>query len=261
MTVPVAMIPYTNMAPYRELGPPAGCHFVPMVPTESVEALMTRSVAAAAVPVGALPRLEGRVESVGRFGIAARGACMSVLFFSRVPFESMHAPHCLRITAESASSVRLLFLLLGRTLGYDRLPRLVRDGQTPDAELNIGDRALIKGMADRNADEWSYVTDLSQKWFEIHGLPFVFARWVVGTDVALTVKNALARWLDEFKAREAELVARAVPRAACALNVTPELIERYFGVIRRCLGEGDIQGQRRFLREIEQAGKQPLFES
>lgn len=266
MSVPVAMIPYANMAPYRELGAPEGCHFVPLVPTASIEALMMNRVVAAAVPVGGLMRLEGMVETVGRFGIAARGPCMSVLLFSRVPFEKMQAPATLRITDETASSVRLLYLLLGRTLGFDRLPQLAAAGRQPDAELLIGDRALIQGMGVNTEtgeagaeNKWSHVTDLSQKWFDIHGLPFVFARWAVRKDAASSLKTAIARWLDEFKAQESELVARAVPRTARALDFPLNLIERYFGVIRRSLDASDIQGQRRFFKEIEKFGKQPLF--
>ena len=109
MSKPVAMIPYVNMAPYRQLGPPKGCRFIPLVPKASVAALLSGEVVAAAVPVGGLAALQGRVETVGRFGIAAEGVCMSVLFFSRFPFEAMRAPRTIRITSETASSVRLLY--------------------------------------------------------------------------------------------------------------------------------------------------------
>ncbi len=261
MSFPVAMIPYTNMAPYRQLGPPRGCHFVPLVPQASIMALMTGQVAAAAVPVGGLARLEGVVKTVGRFGIAAKGPAMSVLFFSRDPFETMHAPKTLRLTNESASSVRLLYLLLGRRVGFDRLPRLVPDGREADAELLIGDRALIKGLAKRPDDAFAYTTDLSQAWFEIHGLPFVFARWVVRKDAPESARKAIARWLDAFKEKESLLVAQAVAEAADRLNLSPDLVRCYFRAIRRCLDDSDLQGQRRFFNEYEKRGRQPLFES
>jgi hypothetical protein len=35
----------------------------------------------------------------------------------------------------------------------------------------------------------------------------------------MSVKSAVARWLDEFKAREASLVEQAVPAAAAALKI------------------------------------------
>jgi predicted solute-binding protein len=73
MTAAVAMIPYSNMAPYRQLGEPRGCRFVPLVPKASIAALLSGEVVAAAVPVGGLNALDGVVETVGRFGIAAAG--------------------------------------------------------------------------------------------------------------------------------------------------------------------------------------------
>jgi predicted solute-binding protein len=258
MTAAVAMIPYTNMAPYRQLGEPDGCRFVPMVPRASIAALLSGEVAAAAVPVGGLSALVGAVETVGRFGIAADGDVMSVLLFSRVPFEAMHRPRTIRITGETASSVRLLYLLLGQCHGFDRLPHLAADNQVPDGELLIGDRALVRGQADGRTQS-IYVTDLSRRWRDTHGLPFVFARWVVRKDASGSVKAAVARWLDEFKAREASLVEQAVPAAAAAIDLYPDIVRRYFTVIRRCLDERDIRGQERFFKSMERLGRAPLF--
>lgn len=261
MNSAIAMIPYANMAPYRQLGPPEGCRFVSLVPKASITALMTGEVAAAAVPVGGLPQLAGIVEPLGRFGIAAKGPSMSVLLFSRRLFQQISSPQTLRLTGESASSVRLLYLLLGDTSGFDRLPRLAAHGQTPDAELLIGDRALVKGASIAAGDGSVQVTDLAQVWYERYGLPFVFARWVVRKDAPRQTKSALTRWLDRFKAEEAMLVDRAIPQSASRLNLPREVMQRYFNAIRRCLDESDISGQKKFFRLIAQYGREPLFQS
>lgn len=259
MSAPLAMIPYANMAPYRQLGVPQGCHFVPLVPSASVGALLAGTVNAAAVPVGGLPRLGKSVEMVGRFGIAAKGPCMSVMLFSRVPFEAIQSPRTLRITSETASSVRLLYLLLGQTLGFDRLPRLAADGETADAELLIGDRALIRGVKTKADDAFPYVIDLAQKWYERHGLPFVFARWVVRTEAPEPVKMAIARWLERFRENESRFVDQAVPPTARDLDLPHDVVRRYFQVIRRCLDDTDMQGQQRFLQDLEAvAGQMPF---
>lgn len=258
MSVAVAMIPYVNMAPYRVLGPPPGCRFVPLVPKKSVAALLSGEVVAAAVPVGGLALLEGVVETLGNFGIAAKGASMSVLLFSRVSFEAFRAPCTLRVTGETASSVRLLYLLFGHLHGFDRLPRLVPDGQAPDGELLIGDRALVKGQM-LSDDPKTIVTDLSERWFDIHHLPFVFARWVVRKDAPDPVKATIARWLDTFREREPELVEQAIPQAAETVALGPDVIRRYFRVIHRCLEDRDLLGQQRFCDLFEQFGRRPLF--
>jgi len=260
MSTPVAMIPYANMAPYRQLGPPESCRFVSLVPRASIQALMEGRVVAAAVPVGGLARLADRVEPVGRFGIAAKGTSMSVLLFSRVPFAQMQAPRTLRLTSESATSVRLLYLLLGHTVGFDKLPLIVTKDPSPDGELLIGDRALTKGMAvTRKA--WACVTDLSQVWLELHRLPFVFARWVVRKDAPAQVKEQISDWLGRFKAKEDELVERAIPRSAARLQLGEDVLRRYFQVIRRSLIEEDLQGQRLFTRQFERSAREPLFQA
>jgi chorismate dehydratase len=259
MTVPVAMIPYSNMAPYRQLGEPRGCRFVPLVPKASIAALLSGAVVAAAVPVGGLNVLDGVVETVGRFGIAADGESMSVLLFSRVPFDAMHRPRTLRVTGETASSVRLLYLLLGQRHGFDRLPHLATDDCDPDGELLIGDRALVRGQSSGDMQP-CHVTDLSRKWRDNHGLPFVFARWVVRTDAPESIKSTIAGWLDEFKAREADLVEQAVSETAETLDLAPDIVRRYFHVIRRCLDERDIRGQELFSKMLARQGQRPFFQ-
>jgi len=261
MSTPIAMIPYANMAPYRQLRPPEDCRFVSLVPRASIRALMEGSVVAAAVPVGGLARLADRVEMVGRFGIAARGPVLSVLLFSRIPFDRMQAPRTLRLTSESATSVRLLYLLLGHTVGFDKLPHIVTKESSADGELLIGDRALVRNMAAAPQNEWPHMTDLSQVWFELHRRPFVFARWVVRKDAPDRIKAQISDWLDRFKAQEDELVEQAIPGSAQRLQLGEDVLQRYFQVIRRSLDEEDLEGQQLFVRQLEQFGREPLFQS
>lgn len=253
MKTPIAMIPYTNMAPYRQLGEPEGCRFVPLVPRQSIAALIDGSVVAAAVPVGGLARLGDRVETAGRFGIGADGPSMSVLLFSRVPFEALKAPLTINVTRETASSVRLLYLLLGRTVGFDRLPQQAAQGTAADAELLIGDRALVRGQAAAQFEPACTITDLSQRWREMFGLPFVFARWVVRKDAPPTVKQALSDWLETFREKEQVLAEAAVHPSAARLNLPVDVVRQYFQAIRRCLDSRDVQGQRAFLDALQSA--------
>lgn len=260
MSIPVAMIPYTNMAPYRQLGPPPGCHFVSLVPRNSIDALRSNAVVAAAVPVGGLGRLGDTVQTVGRFGIAARGPCMSVLLFSRLPFDELHAPRTLQVTRETASSVRLLYLLMGHAFGFDRLPKLSHAGQDADGKLKIGDQALVRGQALKAGDPYSHITDLSQLWTTFNGLPFVFARWVVRKDAPPAIKAAIEDWLETFKTKESMLVEMAVVPCARDLGLSIDVVRRYFSVIRRCLDTEDLKGQQLFIEQMEKFGRRVLFE-
>lgn len=259
MTTPISMIPYINMAPYRQQGPPPGCHFVPMTPRESIAGLMKGDVAAAAVPVGGLSRLGNTVELLAPFGIGARGPVMSVLFFSRFPFADMQAPKTVRITRDTASSVRLLYLLLGKTIGFENLPRQAADDAMADGELVIGDKALIR-YQQRDQDAFPYMTDLAEAWYARSGLPFVFARWVVRKGAPEALKIALNDWLERFREKEPELTEAAIPEAARRIGVGHGVIREYFKVIRRSLDDRDLEGQARFSALLAEHNALPAFQ-
>jgi chorismate dehydratase len=180
-----------------------------------------------------------------------------VLFFSDRPLGEMGAGTHIRLTGESASSVRLLYLVLGYRNGFDNLPQPAAPGETANGELLIGDAAL-KRMRNRRLNEIdtaltadAFVTDLAGEWHGFHRLPFVFARWVVRKDAPTKARSALEAWLEEFKAREKELVQRAVPGAARRLGLSEQDIRLYFRVIRRSLDQSDMAGQSRFLSEFD----------
>jgi predicted solute-binding protein len=268
MTYPISMIPYANMAPYRMLGEPDNCHFVTLVPRESIDALRRGTVLAAAVPVGGLPRLGDLVEPLGPFGIAARERSMSVLFYSRKPLSDFGPGDRIRLTTESASSVRLLYLLLGLKIGFRRLPELAEEGTEADGELVIGNKALVwawqlencpNAQAGPRPSQLRLVTDLASEWFAQEGLPFVFARWVVRRDAPAAVKAALSDWMDRFRRAEAALVAKAIPVTAGEMCAPEAALARYFEVIRRSLDPTDLAGQSRFESLWHRHGRSPLF--
>lgn len=250
MTYPIAMLPYINAAPYRVAGCPAGCRFVPMDPATSADALGRGTVLAAALPVGALSRLEHLVTPLGNYGIAAGERSMSVLFFSDLPMTCMHSDDDIRLTCESASSIRLLQLLLALNARPGQPGRPV--AARPRGELIIGDRALVRWFQREQTDavrcaDYAVVTDLATSWHERFHLPFVFARWVVRNDAPRQCVYALRQWLARFAADESLYVARAVSSAARSVGLPEDIVARYFGVLRRCLTAEDQSGQALFL--------------
>lgn len=258
------MIPYANMAPYREAGRPRGCVFVPLVPAASVAAIRRGAVLAAALPVGALPALADRVVPVGRYGIGAAQACRSVLVFSRRPFKDVRPSDPVRVTGESATSVRLLQLLLAENAAAPGRVRVREQGEVSEeaaGELLIGDRALqghrvwqagrTAGTAFDRLLDYPHVTDLAGEWHRRYGCPFVFARWVVSRQAPPDMVSAVAEWLDSFRAREAEHVQQAVPKAAAATGLGAALIADYFHLIRRCFDADDLAGQALFLKKLK----------
>ncbi len=261
---PIAMIPYVNMAPFQEMGPPPGCAFVNCLPRESIQALKEKRVWAAAVPVGGLAALGEDIRFAGRFGIAVKERVMSVLFFSDRPFEQFRRPLTIGLTGESASSVRLLYLLLGYQHGFEAVPYLVRQDRSANGYLVIGDRALrwareyeLNGAA----RGYPHVMDLAAQWHVFFQLPFVFARWVIHKEAPQSVKGALQNWLASFAARESDLIQQAAPKAAARLDLPLGYTLDYLKVIRRCLTEKDEAGQQRFQEELKTYGSGVLFET
>lgn len=247
---PIAMIPYANMAPYETLGPPEGCYFVNITPRNSIAALRAGTVWAAAVPVGGLPVLGEGVEPIGAYGIAANAEVMSVLFFSDHPIEGFQPPRTVRLTDESASSVRLLYLLLGQTNGYDQIPSLAQPGAAPNGELLIGDAALhwhYRWERHGPFKGYSYMTDLAAQWYRQYQLPIVFARWVMRKDAPPQVRLYLRHWLETFAGKEGALIRHSVGRVAGRLNLPEDYVHRYLKVIRRCLTPEDLAGQTHFI--------------
>lgn len=262
MTFPIAMIPYANMAPFQEMGPPPGCHFVDCTPTQSIEALRAGQVWAAALPVGGLAALEGVVDPAGPYGIAVNAQVMSVLFFSDIAFEAFTPPRSVRITGESASSVRLLFLLFGYAHGFDAIPSLTSPHHPPNGELVIGDTALVwaKEFLEKGAVQgYTHCTDLASLWYARHRLPFVFARWVIHRRAPDPVPSLLARWFADFSVRETELIHQVAPKVVKKLSLPLPYVENYLKIIRRCFTEADMAGQACFQNELRRHATGNLF--
>lgn len=243
MTWDLAMIPYANMAPCRVLDPPAGCRWRTCVPSASVEALRRGEVWAAAVPLGGLPALAGLVEEVGAAGIATGESCGSVLLFSRRPLAALDASCRIRVTGESATSVRLLGLLLGRDpTGL----AAVGDGEA-EAELLIGDAALLRAARPHG---WPVVVDLAGAWWRRTGTPMVFARWVLRHDAPAPLRRAFASWLEELARRQDDLRDRAAGIEAQRLGLAAAALRAYLAGIRLIFGPEELAGQARFLAAL-----------
>jgi chorismate dehydratase len=111
--------------------------------------------------------------------ISSIGAVKSVLLFSRLPIEQLDH-QAIGLTTESETSVNLLKIILkkgyGLTNHFQRSTLVLDDAlNTFGAFLLIGDAALKRGLEARGI----YVYDLGALWYELTGLPFVFALWIV----------------------------------------------------------------------------------
>ncbi len=255
MPYTISMIPYANMAPYRQLGLPVGCEWAQYTPKQSSLALKEGKVLAAAAPVGDLPWLNEFVDYLDLFGVAANGKVKSVLLISDKPFEDLRAPLTVRVTDQSATSVRLLFLLLGYRHGFEHLPLLAAPGDHANASLVIGDEALRQASTCRGV----FVTDLATEWHKAKQLPVVFARWVIRKDAPREVRESLLHWLGSLRKNDDRMVEESAPAEASRLGIsTVEMIE-YLRGIKRVLGQEEADAQAVFLDELARHDRSPLF--
>jgi len=134
--------------------------------------------------------------------ISSIGAVGSVLLFSRVPIEELDGQTVL-LSSESATSVNLLRILIKKrfscsctfTVSDQPLASALREAS---AMLLIGDSALRASLLEDDL----HVYDLGELWHEWTGLPFVFALWFCGRQVAKgrhAEVTRLARHLIESK--------------------------------------------------------------
>jgi len=140
-------------------------------PSQLAEMLRRDELDAALVSI-VEPLLTGRYDILDGIAVAALGEVRSVLMAHRRPIEEITEVYC---DTASLTSVQLLKVLLAeRGLRPEFKPLAGYDfSQLPDYALLIGDNALDLALGPHEHQIW----DLGQAWFEITGLPFVFAAW------------------------------------------------------------------------------------
>ena len=243
----LAIMPYLNTRIYMHHGPPAGCELEGRAPNQVMAALHSGRCVAGLVPVGALPAALQQLEFLDRYGIACAGPVRSVALFSKRALETLTPRSRIALSADSVTSVGLLRLLLGDCLGFDRLPKFVAPDAPADAQLLIGDKALLRSV--QGLDR--HVSDLSQLWMDAHRLPFVFARWMVRRDAPTALREKLSAWLASLMENQS-LLCRITARCDSANYGLPRaIVEKYLRGIRGVIGAAELRGQALYLAELE----------
>ncbi|RKU20169.1 hypothetical protein C6500_09440 [Candidatus Poribacteria bacterium] len=175
--------------------------------------------------------------------IASHGSVKSIQLFSRVPIPEIQR---IGLDTNSRSSIALLKILLAEK--YRISPAFttcrptvnpktaLQDRQDPpfDAILLIGDPAL------RHLGSTEYNLDLSEAWYKLTGLPFVYACWVARTEVQL---GNLSEVLLESKARGIAQIPEIARIEARKLGLPEKLCRNYLQQhIKYDLDEPAIKG-------------------
>ena len=188
------------------------------------------------VDVALLPVAAGAAAGlprVGNLGIAADGAVDSVLLFTDGALDRVY------LDPASRTSRALALLWLKEARGLD--PAIVEDPAEADAELVIGDAALIRAASGEPC------IDLAAEWKRLTGLPFVFAAWYGDEAAADRLEGAYARGRTKIESYAAV--------ASAQLGLTAADLERYLSErIRFRIGADEEAGLKRFLESASGLG-------
>ena len=183
----VGSVPYLNAVPLTR-GLEEQVIFV--TPSKLAEMLRRDELDAALVSVTEV-LFNDRYDILDGIAVAALGEVKSVFLAHRGPIEEVKEVFC---DTASLTSVNLLRVLLAeRGLRPDLKPLAGYDATfMPDYALLIGNPALDFLRAPRPHEIW----DLGAAWYELTGLPFVYAVWALRRGVENT---RLRRQLREAK--------------------------------------------------------------
>lgn len=150
------------------------------------------------IPVGALLGAEGW-QTMTQYGIACRGPVKTVCLFGETPIASWDT---IILDYQSRTSVLLAqYLLKEKGMTHIRFIPAKDDNYTSVMKgttggLIIGDRA-IDGLS-----RFNHVYDLGEWWYDMTGLPFVFALWVSrmpkNEDLEANLNKALKKGLKKI---------------------------------------------------------------
>lgn len=143
------------------------------IPSECARKLLTGKADIGLVPVAVIPQLK-EYHIISEYCIGAFKTVQSVMLYSQVQLNEVKT---ILLDHHSRTSAMLIQLLAKHH--WKISPQFIHDADTNEnliegktAALVIGDRALAM------QGKFPFQFDLASAWFEMTGLPFVFACWV-----------------------------------------------------------------------------------
>lgn len=217
------------------------------VPARLLSDLESGEVDVALCPVIDFFASEQELALVPVGAIGCEGPTLTVRIYSQVPIGQIATLHA---DTDSHTSVALTRVLLAKL--FDIRPRLVaynareqtaegRIDTSPQTMLLIGDKVVTGSPL---AVKYPYQLDLGEGWYELTGLPFVFAMWMTraGTDLGDLPRRLAARL-------DANLPQRLLiaERYAQLHGWPSDLAEHYLiDVLRYRVGERELEAVARF---------------
>lgn len=194
--------------------------------------------------------LTGRYDILDGVAIASLGEVKSVLLAHRGPLAEAREIYCDPASLTSVNLLRVLLAEQGLNPVFKSLPSY-DPAAMPDYALLIGDPALDFLFAARSHD----ICDLGAAWFDLTGLPFVYAVWAMRRGID---QRTLGRRLREAKQFGLETLDSIIRDHT---EYGYEFCKDYLGWhIHYHLGEDEKRGLARFVELLRRHTPGPVFE-
>ncbi len=242
----VGSVPYLNAVPLTR-GIEDEIIFIR--PSELAAKLRNDELDAALVSISEV-LMHDKYDILDGIAVASLGEVKSVFLAHRQPLEEIKEIYC--DTASLAGFNLLKVLLAERGLKPELKPlNDYKDAPTKDNVFLIGDRAIDFLFGNPNHQIW----DLGAAWFELTGLPFVYAVWALRRGIE---NKELRRQLHSAKAFGMDTLDNII-------NTRPEYTldfrKDYLGWhIHYHLGTDERRGIAKFVELLRKHGLGPVYE-
>jgi chorismate dehydratase len=242
----VGSVPYLNAVPLTR-GLEDQVLFV--TPSRLAELLRRGELEAALVSVTEV-LFNDCYDVLDGIAVASLGEVKSVLLAHRRPLQEMKEVFCDPASLTSVHLLRVLLAEKGLRPEFRPLPSY-EPAAMPDFALLIGDPALDFLRATRPHEVW----DLGAAWFELTGLPFVYAVWALRRGAANEKLRRLLREARDFGMDTLEYII------ASRVEYDLDFRKDYLGWhIHYHLGADEKRGVARFMELLRKHGTEPVHE-
>ena len=235
-------MPYLNSEVFYRALDPSSCELVTARPRAMAAAVERGELDGGPLPLAEVMRLGEAVREVGELGVASHGPALSVLLLSDVPVEQLDRKK-IAVTEDTATSVQLIRILCADH--WKIAPELVPAGRTAPAKLVIGDEANRL----RKLGEAPYVYDLAEEWYALTHLPFVFAVWVLRSDLPADRFDAFEKALTDSYC-EGRLLVKEIAAARATDYMSEAETAVYVRNFTYTIGDIERRGMEEFRRRL-----------
>lgn len=251
----VGKIPYLNSVPFYYQFEQRYFRILPIVPRRMGLLQEKGLLATGLFSLMDFFRMENSLEMLP-YGIASRDQVKSVMLFSKEGWLDLNGK-IIGITDDTATSVRLLQILLEKKYGVTTVLRRMQSGVNNhsefDAVLLIGDEALRRNKF--GLPGFELVFDLAKEWYDWKKLPFVFAVWAVQDSLPESQKQELASLVDQSLNNSEDRFGEIGEFHGRRLGFSKTEVEEYLEGFNYRLGEREREAISEFRQLVNQTGE------